>query len=103
MTAGAVDRLQGIIDTIAGVAVPGLFDYADSIRQVVPLPLLGLSALQVIGVLATDLDSGEVDEASFVFELSRRPGATAVQAGFDASSCRPTTISRASLCPSGLP
>ena len=87
LTAGVVDRLQRIIDTAVGLATPGSFDYADSIRQAVPLPLLGLSARRVpIGILATDLDSGEVDEASFVFELSRSPGVGAVQAGFNANS-----------------
>ena len=86
LTAGVVDRLQRIIDTAVGLATPGSFDYADSIRQAVPLPLLGLSARRVpIGILATDLDSGEVDEASFVFELSRSPGVGAVQAGFNAN------------------
>src|SRR5262249_18593397 len=59
----------------------------EAVGQVVALPLLGLAARRVpIGILATDLDSGEVDEASFVFELSRPPGVGAVQGGFDASA-----------------
>jgi hypothetical protein len=103
LAAGTVDRLQRIIDTAVGVATLGSFDYADSIRQVVPLPLLGLSARRVpIGILATDLDSGEVDEASFVFELSRSPGVGAVQVAFDANSLPANDDQSSQLVPLGF-
>jgi hypothetical protein len=64
---GRVDRLQIHRDGPAG---PMVADSGDAIRQSFSLPFLGALADQVpIGVRATSLDTGEVDETAFVFDF----------------------------------
>ena len=59
-------------------------DFADVIRQTVPFPLLGLASRRVpTTITTTDLDTGESDEASFIFLLSLTPGLGAIRPGFD--------------------
>jgi hypothetical protein len=74
LVAGTVERMAQIIDA----EPPGrasVSDSADSIRQDVPLPLLGSLADQVpAGIRSTDLDTGESDEVAFVFEFNPPPG-----------------------------
>ncbi|HEX6901892.1 MAG TPA: nidogen-like domain-containing protein [Thermoanaerobaculia bacterium] len=87
LSPGYVEQLIKIVDDDIS---PTTLDDGESIRQTVPLPLLGLSAPEVpIGIRATDLDSGESDTASFVFELSLAPGLRAIRAGFDAVEVPP--------------
>lgn len=85
LTPGNVLRIQKIVDR---PPLPSsTFDYVDSVHQSVPLPDLGLSAQQVpIGVSATNIDTGEVDEATFVFNLSVGAGVAAMRAGFDSNT-----------------
>lgn len=55
--------------------VPSTVPVQHSIRQSVPLPLLGPLADEVpVGVRAMDLDTGEFDEASFLFGFDPPPG-----------------------------
>ena len=62
-------------------------DFADVIRQTVPFPLLGLASRRVpTTITTTDLDTGESDEASFIFLLSLTPGLGAIRPGFDPST-----------------
>ena len=68
MPPGNVKRIQKIADRTTARSTS--FSYSDSIRQLVPLGDLGLSAQQVpIGVRATNVDTAEFDEASFWFEI----------------------------------
>ena len=61
---------EGAADRIVTIGVSSNIEFADIVGQLVSLPLLELSAHEVpIGVRATDLDTGEFDEAAFVFEV----------------------------------
>jgi Nidogen-like/Dockerin type I domain len=84
---GAVARVPLIVDRFSGPTPAEVLDAGDVIRQRVPLPLLGLSAGQApVGIRAISIDSGEVDEASFVFTLSLTPGLRAIRPGFNANT-----------------
>jgi len=70
LTPGNVQRLQFIIDSL-NPNPPASQNLNDSINQSVPLPLLGLSAGTVpTGVRATNIDTGEFDDASFVLKIN---------------------------------
>jgi hypothetical protein len=87
LTPGGVQRLPRILDSRDPSRPPSSFDFADAIQQKIPLPVLGLSAGQVpVGIRAISVDSGEVDEASFLFTLSLTPGLRAIRPGFNAST-----------------
>jgi hypothetical protein len=82
---GIVDRVELVLDP-----VDDALDFGDVVRQAVPFPLIGASAPQVpMTISTTDLDTGERDEASFVFRLSHAPGPPGqrtIRPGFDATT-----------------
>jgi choice-of-anchor C domain-containing protein len=70
---GIVERVQAIVD-VGPRGVVSAFDFGDAILQVIPLGLLGNLADQVpIGIQSIDRDTGEVDEAMFIFEVNPGP------------------------------
>lgn len=70
LTPGEVIRIPAIFDDFE-TGNPATFNENDAIQQSLPLSSLGTLADQVpIGIRATDLDTGEFDETSFVFEFN---------------------------------
>jgi hypothetical protein len=103
LPAGRVTRAQLIADVFTGPAPPGVKSAGDVIHQTVPLPALGLAAVSVpIVVTASDVPSGETDEVSLVFRLSRPPGVGAILPWFDASTLPPNDDVSSGLVPLGF-
>lgn len=74
LTPGTVERIIKIADADPP-DLPSTFDYVDSVHQSVSLSLFGSLADEVpIGVRATNVDTSEFDETSFVFEFNPPPG-----------------------------
>jgi hypothetical protein len=83
---GSVLRLQEIVDSLSQNPPPAE-DFIDSINQSVPLSMLAIKSLQVpVGIRATNTDTNEFDEASFVFTLSSAAGIGAIRSGFDSNT-----------------
>jgi hypothetical protein len=100
LTPGSVEGIQEFIESDPPTAEVVL----DAINQSVPLPALGLSAQQVpVGVRATNNDSSEFDEASFVWSLSVGTGLGAIRAGFDANTLARNDDGSTGLVPMGFP
>jgi len=71
---GIVGRTSAILD-VDGPRSPSTFDVVDFVEQPVPFTILGPLADRIpMGVRSTNLDTGEVDEALFVFEFGPAPG-----------------------------
>jgi hypothetical protein len=100
LTPGSVKRISRILET----NTPTAKNWIDSINQSVPFPMFGFSSSRIpIGIRATNNDTGEFDEASFVFTLSQLLGPGAMRPGFDANTFPGNDDGSTDLVPIGFP
>ncbi len=75
LTPGEVVRIEEIVD-VNGPPIPAPSDYSDSIEQSLPLSLLGpLTDAVPVNLWATNINTGEYDWTSFLFNFNPPPGA----------------------------
>jgi hypothetical protein len=97
---GSVLRLSRILEANVPTAPR---DWVDSINQSVPFSAFGFSSSHIpIGIRATNTNTGEFDEASFVFTLSTVFGGAA-RPGFDSNTLPGNDDGSTGLMPIGFP